>query len=94
MLDEQAIRGHPVTVDHQAILAYVVGPANMSAMIRPPDPGVIDDGIVCIDLEVPDCLTRIGAAVTEEDIGQQNRVPVMLMMNNAPAHRSAEARER
>ena len=52
MLDEEAVGGDVVAVDDQAVVAEILVPADAGAVIGAPDPGVIDDGVVAVDLEI------------------------------------------
>src|SRR6185503_10609050 len=45
MLNEQAVGGDVVAVDHQAIGAHVGVPSHSGAAVSTPDPGMVDDGV-------------------------------------------------
>src|SRR5579859_4458913 len=49
VLDEQAIRGHVVTVDDDAGVGSVVVPTHTVAVIGPPCPDVIEDDVFAVD---------------------------------------------
>jgi hypothetical protein len=56
VLDEQAVRGHVVAVDDHAVAAGVGGPPlgvgeAFDPVVGPPDPGVVDQHVVAVDLE-------------------------------------------
>jgi hypothetical protein len=50
MFDEEAVDGDVVAIDDEAVCAEIAGPADAGSMIGAPDPGVIDDGVVAVDL--------------------------------------------
>ncbi len=50
MFDEEPVDSDVVAVDDEAVVAGVLVPANAGAVIGAPDPGVIDDGVVAVDL--------------------------------------------
>ena len=50
VFDEEAVDGDVVAVDDEAVLAGVAGPSDVGAVIGAPDPGVVDDGVVAVDL--------------------------------------------
>ena len=74
VLDEEAVDGDVVAVDDEAVCAGVGGPTDAGAVIGAPDPGVVDDGVVAVDLEVVAGAADAGAAYAEEDVVERDRV--------------------
>ena len=50
MFDEETVDGDVVAVDYEAVGAEVAGPSDTGAVIGAPDPCVVDDGVVAVDL--------------------------------------------
>src|SRR5580698_4836522 len=68
MLDKETIGGDVVAVHYQAVRAGVCVPADVGSVISAPDPSVVDDGVVAVDLEIDDSATGTGSTNTEEDV--------------------------
>ena len=68
VFDEEAVDGDVVAVDDEAVGAGVAGPSDASAVIGAPDPGVVYDSVVAVDLEIDHCTANAGTAHAEEDV--------------------------
>ncbi len=68
VLDEEAVDGDVVGVDEEAVAAEVLVPADALAVVGAPDPGVVDEGVVAVDLEIDTRATYACATDTEEDV--------------------------
>ena len=68
MLDEEPVGSDVVGVDDEAVGAGVRIPANAGSVIGTPDPGVVDDGVVGVDLKVDYGTADAGTADAEEDV--------------------------
>ena len=67
--------GDAVAVDHQAVLACVAGPAHAGAVVRAPDPGVIDDGIATVYFQIDQRPAYPGPADAKENVLDERRRP-------------------
>src|ERR1700723_2367504 len=68
MLNKETIGGDVVAVHYQAVRPGVCVPADVGSVISPPDPSVVEDGVIAVDLEIDDSATGTGSANTEEDV--------------------------
>ena len=62
----------PLTTRPLALVLLV--PADAGAVVGAPDPGVIDDGVVGVDVEVDDRAADACAADAEEDVGERDGI--------------------
>ena len=74
VFDEEAVDGDVVAVDDEAVEADVFGPADAGAVIGAPDPGVVDEGVVAVDLEIDVGAADACAAYAEEDVAEGDGV--------------------
>src|ERR1035437_6054836 len=72
MLDEEPVSRDVVAVHHQAVLVGVQAPAYAGAVIGAPDPGMIDDGVVAVDLQVDSGASHAGPTHAEKEIVQRD----------------------
>src|SRR5258708_17038172 len=68
VLDEKAVRGYVVTVDDDAGVGSVAGPAHTVAVVGPPRPDVIQDDVVAVDDQAGRPAACLRAADTAEHI--------------------------
>ena len=50
VLDEETVDGDVFAVDDEAVLAGVAAPADSGSVVGAPDPRVVNDGVVAVDL--------------------------------------------
>src|SRR5581483_7766786 len=74
VLDEQAVRGDVITVDDDASVGSVGGPAHAVTVVGPPCPDIIENDVVTIDDQAARRAARRRAADTEEHILKGRRV--------------------
>ena len=55
-------------------MRWVGGPTDAGTVIGAPDPGVVDDGVVAVDLEVVPSAADASTAYAEEDVVERDRV--------------------
>src|SRR5271170_2498145 len=71
MLNQQTVSGDVIAIYHQAVLAEVVRPTDVGAVVGAPDPGVIDDRVIGIDFKIPDSFAHGSATLAKEHICQK-----------------------
>jgi hypothetical protein len=78
VLDEQAGRGHVVSVDDEPGVGRVDVPTDRARdpVVRAPGPDVVEDHVVAVDLQADGGLADVWAADPEEDVLQDGRVVV------------------
>ena len=74
VLDKQAVGRHVVAVDDHTCIGGVDRRADAVAVVGAPGPGVVQDGVVAVDLEAHRRLAGGGAADPEEHVLQGRRV--------------------
>ena len=74
VLDEEAVGSDVVSIDNEAVVAEVAGPANAVAVIGAPDPGVVDDGVVGVDDQVDLGAAHACSTDAEEDVVKEDGI--------------------
>src|SRR6185503_7859476 len=77
MLDEQPISGHIVPVHYQSVVAQVARPPHSRPVICPPNPRMVDNSVVRIDLQIHLRSPSSRSPVPEEHIMQKYRIARM-----------------
>ena len=77
MFDKQTVDRHPIAIDYDSVRAGIEVPADSGSMIRAPYPGVVDDGVIAVDLQVDQRAAHPGAPYAEKDIVKRDRVPAV-----------------
>src|SRR6266542_1793913 len=74
VLDEEAGGDHVIAVDDQARVGGVAGPADAAAVVGPPGPDVVEDDVICVDLQAHGGPAEVGTADPEEHVVKRGRV--------------------
>ncbi len=77
VFDEEAVGGDIVAVDDQSVGGGVGVPADACAVVGAPDPCVVDDGVVGVDVEVDLRATDACSAYAEEDVVEGDGISIV-----------------